>query len=524
MCSRIVVVKLCNAVKENDIGSVRNILLENPEILLRSNVSYLPHGATSPLWEAMLLGHEEIVELLIYLGANVNELFLFERNKFYGLTFLHRLALLNDDWKRGKKIAEILIEHSADVNAYNYLNKKTPLEIAVEHGNCSYIEFLLKNGAKIMKKKNSPKLVEGPEPYVQAFKPMTQVLRAPKINQAEMLQLLINFGFDTEFRHKKTDFSYLQFTLYIAARQLDKIDVVGITKILLDSGVPANDFDSNEVSVLIRAIKLQNIKLVSLLIEGGADVNLKTQDAFPLYQAAFLNNLELIDLLVSSGAEINAKCDQGWTALHTVCYHRNENAIKYLIQKGANISVERKNGKTPFSALEPQKYRESDVPCINIMVKELAKLKFFDDSAVIKKDMKLIQSHLVIQDYFQSCMKELSEMSNTKFYDHYSYYFVLKNSKNVKKLANLTKNEEFVIKFGENIHKFSYYDSDLREIIENAIQARDRSIIIKNRLKTVFGDYLPDLVLSKLFENLKIEDLPLQSTDPIWKCDHRFII
>lgn len=35
-------------------------------------------------------------------------------------------------------------------------------------------------------------------------------------------------------------------------------------------------------------------------------------------------------------------------------------------------------------------------------------------------------------------------MANTKFYQPYSYYSVLEMSSNIKKLAILTKNDEFV--------------------------------------------------------------------------------
>ena len=55
--------------------------------------------------------------------------------------------------------------------------------------------------------------------------------------------------------------------------------------------------------------------------------------------------------LLALGCEVNAKDKNGRTALHYACLHRNIEAIKALIEKGASFVITDNNGITPFSML-----------------------------------------------------------------------------------------------------------------------------------------------------------------------------
>ena len=106
-------------------------------------------------------------------------------------------------------------------------------------------------------------------------------------------------------------------------------------------------------------------------------------------------------------------------------------------------------------------------------------------------------------------MRELEEMANTNFACSHSYYSVLKMSNNIKRLTRLTRNEELIKKFKEDIGMFPYFKEDLLRIFNSAIQARNESYLIEDRLFDVFGYSLPSLIQKKLVENLTVEDLPL---------------
>lgn len=288
-----------------------------------------------------------------------------------------------------------------------------------------------------------------------------------------------------------------------------EVDIVEIAKILLKSGVPVSRLDNDDTPTLIYAIETQNLELISLLIENGADVNLKItyNGVFPLYFAVELNNLEIIHLLISKGADVNNKTRFGCTALHKACCNKeDESIIKILLQNGARVSVENEYGNTPFTILK--RYYVA-VNKYDLMIREIAKQKFHDKLAVSKKDIDLIKNDPKAVEYFQYCTEELTKSSNIKFYASYSYYWVLKISINGrKKLANLSKNEEFVMKFRQNLDKFPCYQKDFQKIIEDAIKTKNESLEVESRLRIVFYDYLPDIVIRELADNLGVTDLP----------------
>lgn len=141
------------------------------------------------------------------------------------------------------------------------------------------------------------------------------------------------------------------------------------------------------------------------------------------------------------------------------------------------------------------------------MVKEFAKLKF-NSQSVSENDLALIQDNPFSRECFYSCQEELSQMVNIKFYPPHSYYSILKKSISMKKLSNLTKNQELVSQFEKNLKSFSFYRDDLYLIIHEAIRLKDQLEAVVYHLNSIFNDFLPAIVIELLAENLTIEDLP----------------
>lgn len=486
---------LREAIKTKDFDAVRDVFLKNPSVLRPTdNRNDLPKTRTvtarrTLLWEAILDNHEEFIELLIELGADVNEEF------DLNCTFLHAIVIFGSDkWQRSKKVVQSLILRGANVNAHSRdWTKKTPLQMALEEGFMEYAKFLLNHGAKLEN-------------------PLSRTLAAPKIRQKEILEFLIKrHVIYTDFYSQEYGRNYLHMTIAHAVHNPDSdIDIVGIAKIFLNHGVQVNDMDNSRQSVLYYAFVLKNIELIRLLVERGADVNNKNMNGdFPLYLAAKNDYEELLEFLILNGAEINANNNNGWTALHMACCKRSEKTIKLLLQSGAEITIENTGGKTPFMLMYPQEYHENDVPCIKLLVKEIAKRMFFNHPSVSTKDINTIQAHPIMEEFFQICTKELSQMASTKFYPPYSYCCVLKMWRKINKLANLTKNEEFVASFEKNLLKFGHYKNELEEILNKAVTARDNSLIVESSLKSMFGNCFPDVIIRKLADNLVIKDLIL---------------
>lgn len=187
--------------------------------------------------------------------------------------------------------------------------------------------------------------------------------------------------------------------------------------------------------------------------------------------------------------------------------HYKDQLISLLIRKGADISIKTKNGKTVLSVLKPHRVNYDD--CVNVLIKEFAKLTFLS-LPVPSADMEFIQSVPKTQRYFEQSVNELKQMSNTKFYGSHTHFSVLMMTKNMKKLRRLTQNEEFLEKFENSLPTFSCYGNDLRIVVEEAIQLRDELRAVVSRLIAVFKNFLPDIVIRKLAENLTLQDLPLE--------------
>lgn len=490
---------LYSAIETGNIETVGDILSKHPEYAVEDikKDHYFYESSTWPLlWYVIENGNnKEFIQLLIDYGAGVETQFLdSEHNRF---TLLHLLATLKGDDLEIIEIAKILIQNGANVNVYYKPTSLCPLQAAMIYGRVEYAKFLLKNGARI----------EGFE-WDDSHFPMNCVLASPKMKQKEILMLLIKYGLDPH-QHDRYGNDCLSLTILNSLMHPNKIDVLEITKILINCGVSVNSIDCLGSSTLISVIKLANPQLLHLFTEKGVDLNMKSKYIYGIRFTGF------------SLTSYNGDCKHeavakfGWTALHVACYNRDETMMNILIRNGADISLRNTYGETSFSLLKPRKYKESDQAFIKSMVREVAKLKFFNDSAVSENNINLLRRFPLIEAFFQNCMYELFHINNYKFYDTYKYSDILNMSlnNNVKKLAILTKNEEFITEFKANLYKFIHFESDFLRILKQAMELRDEIFTVESRLKAVFGDFLPDVVIWKLADHLTIDELPLEPAE-----------
>lgn len=56
---------------------------------------------------------------------------------------------------------------------------------------------------------------------------------------------------------------------------------------------------------------------------------------------------------------------------------------------------------------------------------------------------------------------------------------------------------------------FPHYEKDLQKVFDEAIEIYNEMLTVVSRLKSIFGDCLPDLVIEKLSGNLLATALPL---------------
>ena len=113
--------------------------------------------------------------------------------------------------------------------------------------------------------------------------------------------------------------------------------------------------ESQGAIVLAEAVKTENIDIIRLLIELGAEVNdedgIMYDNETPLSIACEKGNLEIVRLLLDSGAWTDTERNdyEYLNPLMCATLSRNIEIVKLLVERGANVDVIRAAGSTALS-------------------------------------------------------------------------------------------------------------------------------------------------------------------------------
>ncbi|WP_353279656.1 ankyrin repeat domain-containing protein [Wolbachia endosymbiont (group B) of Xanthorhoe designata] len=140
-------------------------------------------------------------------------------------------------------------------------------------------------------------------------------------------------------------FSTKEFTLLMIAAENGHTNIV---EILVEKGADVNVRDHHANTVLYLATNNGHEGIVEILLEKGANVNGKSSfGVVPLHLAAKNGNENVVNALIIEGANVNEKNMNGLTALHLAASSGCESVVKVLLQAEANVNAVDKNGKTP---------------------------------------------------------------------------------------------------------------------------------------------------------------------------------
>ena len=116
---------------------------------------------------------------------------------------------------------------------------------------------------------------------------------------------------------------------------------------LLQRGFDPNTVDPQGVPAILQAMRVPAPKVAELLAgwpKTQVDVR-NAQDETPLMLAALRGQLDLVKKLVERDADINKT---GWTPLHYAATGGHVPVIEYLLDNSAYIDAESPNGTTPL--------------------------------------------------------------------------------------------------------------------------------------------------------------------------------
>jgi ankyrin repeat protein len=120
-----------------------------------------------------------------------------------------------------------------------------------------------------------------------------------------------------------------------------------LTKLLAarcDPNVPFKDGWGTAFSALTTAIRDNRLDILKLLLSRGTNVNVPGQ-GLPIVNAASCNDSERLRMVLDAGADVNLKFE-GYTALMKACEENKMDNVKLLLKAGADMDAMDDKGNT----------------------------------------------------------------------------------------------------------------------------------------------------------------------------------
>ena len=264
-------------------------------------------------------GHEDLVELLIKRGSNI------EHRDKKGFTPLILAATAGHE-----KVVESLINCGAELEAQSERTKDTPLSLACSGGRYEVVELLLKVGAN-KEHRN-----------VSDYTPLSLAASGGYVN---IIKLLLNNGAEINSRTgSKLGIS----PLMLAAMNGHTAAV----RLLLDMGSDINaQIETNRNTALTLACFQGRNEVVSLLLDRKANVEHRAKTGLtPLMEAASGGYIEVGRVLLDKGADVNAAPvpSSRDTALTIAADKGHLKFVELLLSRCAAVEVKNKKGNSPL--------------------------------------------------------------------------------------------------------------------------------------------------------------------------------
>ncbi len=372
--------------KSYDVVDVFKTLLEKKKIFF--NVDFASNG-TNPLNEALALNDERMIKKLLFMGASptaglgiyrmgknnkeqeitplLNELCNIVENKgksFLNLFYLTSIysqvdlvgkAVALAPFFGGKSVYRLLLKDKNDLSHEDIFTKK--LIDSVQNDDIDMINFLIQ-------KKVSP---------IDTFEGQSALHMAARQGKIEILNIFLNeisskkidtplkgvTPFETAVWHNQekaalallkagaTVSTYLTSGDFLLSRIID-FDMGDVLRGCLLKNSKLKE-DSVLKKALWQSVSLNRNKCVAALLETKVDVNFENVTKTPLIiQAVKRKNYQAARELLLKGADIKSVDSKGMGLLHCAILNREASFAFWLIDMGAHVDAQNKQGQTPL--------------------------------------------------------------------------------------------------------------------------------------------------------------------------------
>ncbi|KAM4558014.1 uncharacterized protein ankrd50l isoform 2-T2 [Odontesthes bonariensis] len=301
-------------------GEVASLLLDHG-----ANPGHRDHDGMTPLLLAAYEGHEDVVELLLEAGADVDETAGPEGNVAAGVTPLLAAAAMG----RIKIVSQLLF-WSAAVDVIDS-EGRTALCLAAGRGSLEVVRTLLDRGLDENHKDDL-----GWTPLHAAACEGHRAVCAALREQGSMARV---GEMDNEGR-----------TPLILAAQEGHWSTV---KLLLDRSSPIDHRAYNGHSALSAAFLEGHADVAELLMKRGADTDVRDAEGRPLLYLLVLEaRLDMASLLIEKGGvPLESQDSVGRTSLHVAVWHGYVEIVYLLLKHGANPNAQDTAGRPPMHSV-----------------------------------------------------------------------------------------------------------------------------------------------------------------------------
>ena len=233
-----------------------------------------------------------------------------------------------------------------------------------------------------------------------------------------------------------------------------------IKSILAEKPELVNARDQNGYTPLHFAItSLGNEKAVKLLVDNGADINARENHmgATPLHFAVDKGPKEIVEFLILRGADINARDKIGGTALHHLVQADQKDStdkIEFLLSKGADINAKDiVGGGTPLHYASLNGY----INIVRFLIDKGADITCQGKDGVTALSLAEHEGHKDVADLLRKHMKEIRDLLSSIEETGYNDKRVIVLTERLKKNA-----PELNKKLGEGLKqdcKFDWYSA-----------------------------------------------------------------
>jgi ankyrin repeat protein len=267
--------------------------------------------------------------------------------------FVELVSLSDDpkDTEKGIKAINMLFKYKAKLQ---YCDGSI-LYYPISQGQYEIVKILLENGASA---------TFWPKDAIGRYYKFNPIDKATSQGHEKIIDLLVSYGAKKLDKKDAVQLRFIELARFGTIRELRE---------QIKNGAEVNTKNANEETALLQSLssfygRYETYIKIMYSLDLGADVNLKGKGTFdittPLHEAIYYSQFEfkynrdtsyaekILQELIKRGAFVSAQDENGKTPLHIAAEYNHLYAAKLLIKSGSKVMPKDKSGKTPLDYAE----------------------------------------------------------------------------------------------------------------------------------------------------------------------------